>query len=145
MSHRTFLTFIPPSLAAMSFLVTLPILMIACRSLFIDHVRTMVATGSCGLFGRTMRVQADAAAMTELREAEPMGCFASLGTCLDHRHLAVDEAAAIRSGAGGFGETLGRVSSSWFHKALVYTSIAPLFLLFQRQIVSGLTAGAVKG
>jgi ABC-type sugar transport system permease subunit len=95
MPHRTFLTFILPSLFVMLLFIALPIVSVAYQSLYIEHEQVLTTVQNCGPFGCTTESRVDAAAMEKARREQPMGRFNWLGTYTNPSHLAVDEVREI--------------------------------------------------
>lgn len=121
MPHRTFLTFILPSLVVMILFIALPIVSVAYQSLYIEHERVLVTVENCGPFGCATETRVDTAAMERLREEAPMGRFDGLGTYLNASHLAAGEVAAIWRASEGWGGFLRGVYNLPFYKALAFT------------------------
>lgn len=121
MPHRTFFTFILPSLFVMILFIALPIVSLAYQSLFIEHEQVLVEVENCGPFGCQTQVRVDAAAMAELRAEEPMGRFNWLGTYANSSHLAFDEVGAIWRGSESIGAALRGILNLPLHKALIFT------------------------
>jgi multiple sugar transport system permease protein len=121
MPHRTFFAFIAPSLLVMLLFIALPILSIAYQSLFVEHEQIITTVESCGPFGCQKETRVDAAAMQELREAQPMGRFNWLGTYTNPSHLAFDEVAAIWRDRPSVRAALGAMMNLPFYKALGFT------------------------
>jgi ABC-type sugar transport system permease subunit len=145
MPHRTFLAFIAPSLFVMLLFIALPIVSIAYQSLFVEHEQIVTTVESCGPFGCTSETRVDAAAMAELREAQPMGRFNWLGTYTNPSHLAFDEVAAIWRDSPSVGAALGAMMNLPFYKALSFTLaytavVTPLVIALGFLIAVGVNA-----
>jgi ABC-type sugar transport system permease subunit len=145
MPHRTFLAFIAPSLFVMLLFIALPIVSIAYQSLFVEHEQIVTTVESCGPFGCTSETRVDAAAMAELREAQPMGRFNWLGTYTNASHLAFDEVAAIWRDSPSVGAALGAMMNLPFYKALSFTLaytavVTPLVIALGFLIAVGVNA-----
>ena len=137
MPHRTFVTFILPSLVAMILFIALPIVSVVMQSLFIQHERVLVQVENCGPFGGcTTESRVDAAATEKLRRDEPLGRFNGLGTYLDRNHLALGEVGAILGGDGGFSAKAARVYNLPFYRALSFT-LAYTFVVTPLALVLG--------
>lgn len=121
MPHRTFLTFILPSLFVMLLFIALPIVSVAYQSLFIEHGQVVTKVESCGPFGCTTEVRVDAAAMEKAREEQPMGRFNWLGTYINPSHLAFDEVAAIWTASPSAGAAIRSMFNLPLYKALAFT------------------------
>jgi multiple sugar transport system permease protein len=121
MPHRTFFSFITPSLFVMILFIALPIVSIAYQSLFVEHEQVLITVENCGPFGCESQVRVDAAAMADLREEAPMGRFNWLGTYTNASHLAFDEVAAIWQASPSVGAALRGILNLPFYKALTFT------------------------
>jgi ABC-type sugar transport system permease subunit len=96
---------------------------IAYQSLFVEHEQIVTTVENCGPFGCESETRVDAAAMAELREAQPMGRFNWLGTYANPSHLAFDEVAAIWRDSPSVGAALGAMMNLPFYKALTFTLV----------------------
>ena len=121
MPHRTFLTFILPSLVAMLLLIALPIASVAYQSLFVEHEKIMVEVETSGPFGTTTERRIDSEAMRELQEEQPMGRYSGFGTYVNGSHLAFDEVSSIWSSSDSVGQALERIYNLPLYKALFFT------------------------
>jgi ABC-type sugar transport system permease subunit len=124
MPHRTFFTFMGPSLLLMLLFIALPVGSIILQSLYVEHPQVLRTTESCQPFGGcTTTTTVDAAATAALRESDPLGRFNGLGTYLDRNHLAVAEVAQIVRDGGGLGRVASRLYNLPFYKALSFTIV----------------------
>jgi multiple sugar transport system permease protein len=123
MPHRTFLAFIAPSLFVMLLFIALPIVSIAYQSLFVEHEQIVATVESCGPFGCQTETRVDAAAMSELREAQPMGRFNWLGTYANASHLAFAEVGQIWRESPNAWAALRAMMNLPFYKALSFTVV----------------------
>ncbi|MBM1219762.1 sugar ABC transporter permease [Ponticoccus sp. SC2-23] len=121
MPHKTFLSFIWPSLVAMLLFIALPIVSVGFQSLYVEHEQVLVVGETCGPFGCTEEVSVDAAAMAALRAEQPAGQFNGLGTYTNASHLATDEIAEIFATSENFSEIRNRIMNLPFYKALIFT------------------------
>lgn len=121
MPHRTFLTFIMPSLVVMILFIALPIVSVAIQSLYIEHEQVLITAENCGPFGCTASVEVDAEAMAALREEAPLGRFNGLGTYFDSRHLAAEQFSEAWAASSGLGDLVSRLMNLPFYKALGFT------------------------
>ena len=123
MPHRTFLTFILPSLFVMIVFIAMPIVSVAYQSLFVEHEKVMSSVQSCGPFGCTSEVRIDTAAMEKIREEQPMGRFNWLGTYTNPGHLAFDEVAMIWRASPSIGAAILGILNLPLYKALSFTIV----------------------
>ncbi|MET0428156.1 MAG: sugar ABC transporter permease [Microvirga sp.] len=123
MPHRTFLTFILPSLFVMIVFIAMPIVSVAYQSLFVEHEQVMTSVQSCGPFGCTSEVRVDTAAMEKVRAEQPMGRFNWLGTYTNPGHLAFDEVAMIWRAAPSIGAAILGILNLPLYKALSFTVV----------------------
>lgn len=135
MPHKTFMAFIWPSLLAMILFIAIPILSVGYQSMFIQHEQILVISETCSPFGCNEQVSVDAAAMRELREAQPMGRFNGLGTFTNSTHLAFDSIVEIFRSSENFGEIRNKIMNLPFYKALIFTLaytfiVTPLVIIF---------------
>ncbi|TNF17960.1 MAG: sugar ABC transporter permease [Rhodobacteraceae bacterium] len=142
MPHKTFLAFIWPSLLAMILFIALPIVSVGYQSLFIEHEQILIESETCGPFGCDTEVSVDAAAMAELREAQPAGRFTGLGTYTNASHLAFDEIGEIFATSENFGEIRNRIMNLPFYKALIFT-LAYTFIVTPLVIILGFAIALV--
>lgn len=123
MTHKTFFTFLFPSLLAMVLFIALPIGSIVVQSLHIDHPKVLEEVESCGPFGCERETRVDAEATQALRDAQPLGQFNGLGTYFDRRHLATEEVSAIFNNNEGFVDIARQLYNLPFYKALSFTIV----------------------
>lgn len=145
MPHRTFFTFVMPSLFVMFLFIALPILSVAIQSFYIEHEQILITSESCGPFGCTASVEVDAKAMAQLREEAPMGRFNGLGTYFDARHLASQQFAEAWAARDGFADFITRLMNLPFYKALGFTLfytavVTPLVIILGLFIALGINA-----
>ncbi|SHF64406.1 carbohydrate ABC transporter membrane protein 1, CUT1 family [Loktanella atrilutea] len=152
MPHKTFLAFILPSLLAMLLFVALPIGSVVYQSLFIEHEQVMTEVETCGPFGCTTERKVDAAAMQELRDAQPAGRFNGLGTYFNSGHLAFDRIGQIWTRSETWGGFFNQVMNLPLYKALIFTLaytfiVTPCVIVLGFFIALGVNAipGLIKG
>lgn len=121
MPHKTFLSFIWPSLVAMLLFIALPIVSVGYQSLYVEHEQILVVGETCGPFGCSEEVSVDAEAMAALRAEQPAGQFNGLGTYTNASHLATDEITEIFATSEDFSEIRSRIMNLPFYKALIFT------------------------
>jgi multiple sugar transport system permease protein len=136
MPHRTFFTFIAPSLFVMLLFIALPIFSVAYQSLFIEHEQVLIEVENCGPFGCETESRIDTAAMAEAMAESPMGRFNWLGTYANASHLAFGEIGAIWRASDSFGSLLNGVFNLPFYKALIFT-IAYTFIVTPLAMILG--------
>ena len=123
MPHRTFFSFILPSLLAMLLFIALPIVSVAVQSLFVEHPQVMKEVENCGPFKCETVLQVDTEANAKLNEEAPLGRFNGLGTYTNRAHLAFAEIAELwetKSSMSGF---LAGVYNLPFYKAISFTLV----------------------
>ena len=123
MPHRTFFTFIFPSILAMVLFITLPIVSVVVQSLFVQHEAVLITVENCTPFGCEKQTRVDTEAMAKLQEDQPLGRFAGFANYLNRNHLAVEEIGAILSDNQGFGDVVSRIFNLPFYKALSFTLV----------------------
>ncbi|MBI1416786.1 MAG: ABC transporter permease subunit [Limimaricola sp.] len=121
MPHRTFFTFIFPSILAMVLFITLPIISVAVQSMYIEHPAILTTVESCGPFGCSKQSKVDVAAMAKLKAEEPMGQFAGLSNYLNHNHLALNDLREIFSQNNSFSGIVSALMNLPFYRALAFT------------------------
>lgn len=121
MPHRTFFTFIFPSILAMVLFITLPIVSVVVQSLFQEHDAILTVVENCDPFGCTKTTKVDAEAMAALRAAEPMGQFAGWANYLNHNHLAVEDLGQILGAEAPLATKLAQLMNLPFYRALAFT------------------------
>lgn len=134
MRHRQFLVFFLPSALIMLLFIAVPILFVACQSLFVEHEQVMKSVENCGPFGCQQEIHVDADAMATLKQADPMGQFNALGTYTNASHLAIDELKAIWRNRTSLGQAVRQIFNLPFYKALGFTLaytavVTPLVIL----------------
>lgn len=137
MTHRSFLMFILPSLAAMILFIALPLVSVVVQSLHIEHEQVLQVTKNCGPFGCKEETTVDAEATALLRAEKPLGRFNGLGTYFDRGHLATDSVALAwteRTSLGGF---LSELYNLPLYKAIAFTLVYT-FVVTPLTIVLGL-------
>lgn len=123
MPHRTFFTFIFPSILAMVLFITLPIISVVVQSLFVQHEAVLITVENCTPFGCETQTRVDTAAMEKLQEEQPLGQFAGFANYLNRNHLAVEEIRQILAVNNGIGDVASRVFNLPFYKALSFTLV----------------------
>lgn len=123
MPHRTFFTFIFPSILAMVLFITLPIVSVVVQSLFVQHEAVLITVENCGPFGCEKETRIDTEAMAKLQADQPLGQFAGLANYLNRNHLAVEEIGTILSDNQGVGDIAARIFNLPFYKALSFTLV----------------------
>lgn len=121
MPHKTFFTFMLPTLLVMLLFIALPIVSIAYQSLFIEHEQILVEVETSGPFGTTTENRVDSEAMRQLREEQPAGRFVGLESYFNSSHLAFAAMGRIWSSDASFGEKFSRTYNLPFYKALTFT------------------------
>ncbi len=142
MTHRSFLMFILPSLAAMILFIALPLVSVVVQSLHIEHEQVLKVTENCGPFGCKEETTVDAEATAALRAEKPIGRFNGLGTYFDRGHLAIEDVAtawAERTSLSGFFSDLYNLP---LYKAIAFTItytvvVTPLTILLGLMIALG--------
>lgn len=123
MPHRTFFTFIFPSILAMVLFITLPIVSVVVQSLFVQHEAVLITVENCDPFGCSSQTRVDTEAMAKLEAEQPMGQFAGFANYVNRNHLAVDEIRDILSDNQGFADVVARIFNLPFYKALSFTLV----------------------
>jgi ABC-type sugar transport system permease subunit len=123
MPHRTFFTFIFPSLLAMLLFITLPIMSVVVQSLFQEHEAILTTVENCGPFGCEKQTKVDTDAMARLKADNPLGQYAGLSNYLNRNHLALDELGQIFSEGNGPSVIAGKVMNLPFYRALAFTLV----------------------
>jgi ABC-type sugar transport system permease subunit len=123
MPHRTFFTFIFPSILAMVLFITLPIVSVVVQSLFVQHEAVLITVENCDPFGCSSQTRVDTEAMAKLEAEQPMGQFAGFANYVNRNHLAINEIGAILSDNQGFGDVVSRIFNLPFYKALSFTLV----------------------
>ena len=136
MPHRTFLTFILPSLFVMLLFIALPIISVAYQSLYVENEQILTEVESCGPFGCTTEVRVDDEAMRKARAEHPMGRFNWLGTYINPSHLAFADVSRIWRESPSVGAAVIGVFNLPFYSALVFT-IAYTFIVTPLVIALG--------
>lgn len=144
MTHRSFFSFMLPSLLAMFLFIVLPTGSIIVQSFYTEHDKVLSLTENCGPFGCEQTTHIDVDVTSELREEAPLGKFNGFGTYLDRAHLAVDELGTIFETSEGIGEIISRVYNLPFYKALSFTIVYTIFATPLAMIVGFLVAMAVN-
>lgn len=121
MPHRTFLTFIFPSILAMLLFITLPILSVVVQSLYHEPDAILTVVENCDPFGCKKSTKVDVAAMAAFKAEHPMGQFSGLDNYLNHNHLAVEDMRTILSSGATLGEMAAQVMNLPFYRALAFT------------------------
>ncbi len=152
MPHRTFFTFILPSLFVMVLFIALPILSVAYQSLFIEHEQAMTAVETCDPFSCKTEMRVDAAAMQTLREAEPMGKFNGIGTYFNSSHLASSEISTLWNISPTWADYFRGLMNLPLYKSLAFTLsytfiVTPMVIIVGFFIALGVNAipGLIKG
>lgn len=144
MTHRSFFSFMLPSLLAMFLFIVLPTGSIVVQSFYTEHDKVLSLAEDCGPFGCEQTTHIDVEATEGLREEAPLGRFNGLGTYLDRSHLAANEVGAIFESSDGIGEIVSRIYSLPFYKALAFTIAYTFFVTPLAMIVGFLVAMAVN-
>lgn len=121
MPHRTFLTFIFPSILAMVLFITLPIVSVVVQSLYQEPDAILTVVENCDPFGCTKQTKVDVAAMEAFKAEHPLGQFAGLSNYLNRNHLAVQELGEIFAGPGDLSGKVAQVMNLPFYRALAFT------------------------
>ena len=128
MPHRTFFTFIFPSILAMVLFITLPIISVLVQSTYIEHPQVLVEVENCDPFACTKATRVDTDAMAILKKEQPLGRFAGLASYTNRNHLAFSEIAEIVRTASGTADIADQVLNLPFYKALSFTLTYCLFV-----------------
>ena len=153
MPHKTFITFMLPSMLAMLLFIALPIGSIIVQSLFVEHDKVLTTTESCQPLSLCVtETVVDAGATEALRRERPMGQFNGFGTYTDRNHLAFAEVATILSSGNGPGDVVSRIFNLPLYKAMIFTVtytavVTPLAMLlgFLIALAVNSLSSAVKG
>ncbi len=152
MRHRTFLMFILPSIIVMILFIALPIVSVAYQSLFIEHEQVMTEVETCDPFSCKTEMRVDAAAMQELRAAEPMGKYNGLGTYFNSSHLASNEVSALWASTQSWSEFSSGLMNLPLYKSIAFTLtytfvVTPLVIIVGFFIALGVNAipSLIKG
>lgn len=121
MRHKTFFTFVFPSLFAMVLLIVLPVASVVMQSLYAQHEQVIEIVENCGPFGCTQSTAVNQAATQALRDAEPLGRFVGLENYLNRGHLATRELGNAWRASTGWGDFGSRVMNLPFYSAIVFT------------------------
>ena len=121
MPHRTFITFIFPSLLAMMLFISLPIVSVMVQSLYREHEAVLTTVESCGPFGCEKQTKVDVQAMEKLQRDEPLGRFSGLSNYVDHNHLAFADLQQAYQQSSGFSSFVKTVMNLPFYRALAFT------------------------
>ncbi|QPC95518.1 carbohydrate ABC transporter permease [Mesorhizobium sp. INR15] len=122
MPHRTFFTFMLPSMAAMLLFIAIPIFSSAFQSFYVENPRVLVQTEACDPFGGCKtETRVDAQATLKLNQANPMGRFNGLATYTNSAHLAFADIAEIWHSSSGWGNAIARIADLHFYRALTFT------------------------
>ena len=145
MPHRTFLTFILPSLLAMIIFIALPIVSVAIQSLFVEHEQVLVEVENCTPFKCETALSVDVEATALLNEEAPLGRFNGLGTYTNRNHLAFAEVGEAWRTTETLGEFAVTVFNLPFYKALTFTItytavVTPFVLLLGLLIALGVNS-----
>ncbi len=152
MPHRTFLTFILPSILAMLIFIALPIASAVVQSLFIENPKVLVMVENCDPFGCKKEQHIDKAATAELEKSQPLGQFNGIATYLNSNHLALAEIADAWKSEKSMAGFLGTVAAMPFYNALLFTLfytflVTPVVVLlgFVTALCVNTLPGFVKG
>ena len=121
MPHRTFFTFIFPSILAMVLFISLPIVSVAVQSLYQEHDAILIEVENCDPFGCTKQTMVDVEAMAEFRADHPLGQFAGWANYLNHNHLAIEEMRQILGSRESLSARWDQVMNLPFYRALAFT------------------------
>lgn len=121
MPHRTFLTFIFPSILAMVLFITLPIISVVVQSFYQEPEAIIVEVENCDPFGCKKETKVDVAAMEAFKAENPLGQFAGFGNYLNRNHLAVEELGQIFATEGSLADKAGAMMNLPFYRALAFT------------------------
>ena len=122
MPHKTFITFMLPSMLAMLLFIALPIGSIIVQSLFVEHDKVLTTTESCQPLSLCVtETVVDAGATEALRRERPMGQFNGFGTYIDHNHLAFATIADLWRDSDGWGAFASGLYNLRFYRALSFT------------------------
>ncbi len=136
MPHRTFFTFMAPTLIAMLLFIAVPIVSVFIQSLHVEHEQVMLEVESCGPFGCTKEMRIDSEAMRELNQRAPMGRFNGLRTFTDSSHLAFAAIGRLWAGTDSWRGFWSGLYNLPFYKALAFT-LAYTFVVTPLSIVLG--------
>ena len=109
MNHRTFLTFVAPSLLAMLLLIVFPVVSVVLQSFHAQHEQVMVVVETCGPFGCTQTTSVDQEQTLALREAKLLGRFVGFENYTNRGHLAFSEMGEAWRTSTGWGDWWSKV------------------------------------
>ena len=121
MPHRTFVTFILPSIIAMLLFITLPIVSVIVQSMYHEPDAILTVVESCDPFSCTKSTKVDVQAMQAFKAQHPLGQFAGMGTYCDPNHLAAAEAQQIFAQNSGWRDVVSQLMNLPFYRALAFT------------------------
>lgn len=121
MPHRTFFTFIFPSILAMVLFITLPIMSVVVQSLYQEPDAILLEVENCDPFGCTKQTKVDVEAMAAFKAEHPLGQFAGWANYLNHNHLAVEDLSQILATDGTLADKWGQLMNLPFYRALAFT------------------------
>jgi ABC-type sugar transport system permease subunit len=152
MPHRTFITFILPSILAMLVFIALPIVSSIVQSLYIEHPKVLVTVQNCDPFGCKDEQHVDTAASEKLEREQPLGQFNGFGTYFNSNHLAVADIGKAWSESKSVEEFIGVVMALPFYAALAFTLfytflVTPIVVILGFMIALAVNSlpGLVKG
>ncbi len=121
MKHRTFITFIFPSMLAMFLFIALPIVSVVIQSMYAPHEQVIKEVENCTVFGCTKSTAVDMEATAELRESQPLGRFVGTDIYTNRGHLATGEISQIWEQSAGMSEFFARLMNLPLYGALAFT------------------------
>ena len=137
MTHRSFLWFIFPSLAAMVLFIAMPIVSVFLQSLHVEHPQVLIQTENCGPFGCKQTTTVDSEATAALKSEKPLGQFNGLDTYTNRNHLAFTEVSNAWATSDSIGNFISKLMNLPFYRALAFT-LTYTFIVTPFVIVLGL-------
>ena len=144
MRHKTFVSFIWPSLFVMLLFIAVPIISVGVQSLFIQHEQVIETVENCGPFGCKQTQQINYEATETLRKEKPLGRFVGLEAYTNRNHLAFQEVRESWVKSGTYQEFYKDVMNLPFYKALVFTLTYTAFVTPMVLILGFLVALSVN-
>lgn len=152
MNHKTFLTFVAPSLLAMLLLIVFPVISVVLQSFHAQHEQVMEVVETCGPFGCTQTTSVNQELSLALQEEKPLGRFVGFDNYVNRGHLAFSEMGEAWRTSIGWGDWWSKVMNLPFYSAIVFTLtftfiVTPLTIVlgFSIAIAVNSASRAIKG